>query len=215
MTAKMSSKLENLARTILGRHNNDVERATPSFVTAVIAAKLIDDLAQAYLRQVAMREPGQAISETQIDVAGLTSSKRDAKPTVVKKHNRHRRRTPEEMAAAREARLIGANAVFEMLVGGRAIGKIRFGELATLKRDLIGSAARGLMLHATEVRDAVIAELIEAHCQVADQMQPVSAIVDAETLQRFVQRAEQEAPRRIEEAMRHARAAMANAELVQ
>ena len=64
------------------------------------------------------------------------------------------------MAAAEQARLDSAEAVFELLVGGHKLGNIRIGELASMKRDLIASASQGLMLHTIEVRDAIIAETL-------------------------------------------------------
>src|SRR5580765_2416854 len=200
-------QLTEMALTALKNHGGDIEKALPKFVHAVQTAKLINDLARAFLRSVAKREPGQDFIENPLvnaDAAPATGS------IKVKAHpvRQHRRRTAEEKKAAEQAALASAEAVFEMKVNGRAIGNIAMGELAALKRDLIADASHKLMLGAEQVRNAVLAELIEKHCVVQDQLTRVREAVDAKTLTKLVRQAEQETPRRIEEAMRRAAEAM-------
>jgi hypothetical protein len=59
----------------------------------------------------------------------------------------------------------------------------------------------------------VLTELIERHCTVQDQLTRVRDAVSASTLKQLVQLAEQEAPRRISEAMRRAAEAIEHKEI--
>ena len=186
----------------------------PHFVKAVTAAKLIDDLAREYLRQVVGRGEGQRWIEAQAPNANPTPPKpADAGSIRVREHDvrQHRRRTQAEKEAAERAMMASAEAVFELQINGRAIGGIAVGELAALKRDLVADASHKLMLGAEQVRNAVLTELIEQHCTVQDQLTRVREAVNASTLNTLVRQAEQEAPRRIAEAMRHAAAAIEHA----
>ena len=205
MTKDAANKqLIAMAQTALKNHGGDIEKALPKFLRAVQGANLIDDLARECLRSVAMSEPGLRTRETQMAVAGLAPSRGSIK---VPKYDvpPHRRRTHEEKQAADRAMMASAEAVFEIQIEGRAIGGIAMGELPRLKRDLFKSAAEGIMLHTIEVRNAIIAEMIELHCTVPDTLMRVRDAVDAPTLIEFVSQAERLAPRRIEDAMRHAR----------
>jgi hypothetical protein len=203
------ARLDDIAAIALKNHKGNVEKALPEFVRAVQAAKLIDELARPFLRQVSVgRGSGPDFDETHAHQAGPTT------PTIgsikVKQHDvrQHRRRTHEQKEAAKRAMMASADAVFQMQINGRALGKYRIGELASLKRDLIKSAVDGILLHTVEVRDAIIAEQIEQHCSVQDQLTTVDDVVDAKTLALYVRRAEQDAPRRVEEAVRLARESM-------
>lgn len=206
--------LDKIATTALQKYGDDIEKALPAFVKAVTAAKLIDDLAREYLRRFVGRGEGQAGHETQDSHAAPT-------PPVhfgsikVREHDvrQHRRRTQAEKDAAEKAMMASADAVFEMQINGRAIGNIAIGELHALKRDLIDDASHKLMLGTEQVRNAVLAELIEQHGNVQDQLTRVRDAVSASTLSGLVRQAEQEAPRRIAEAMRHAAAAIERKEI--
>jgi hypothetical protein len=203
--------LKEIATLALQKNDDDVEKALPHFMRAVKAANLIDELAREYLGQFAGLGRGHAAFEAQRMNA-------DPKPTdigsiKVREHDvrQHRRRTQAEKDAAEQAMLASADAVFEMQINGRAIGNIAIGELHALKRDLVDDASHKLMLGAEQVRNAVLAELIEQHCTVDDQLIRVREAISASQLNSFVSQAEQEAPRRIAEAMRHAAAAMERA----
>ena len=74
------TRLEEIATAALKRRAGDVEKALPEFVSAVRTAKLIDDLARVYLRQVVVREDGHGRPEAQIQGAGLTPSFSTAAP---------------------------------------------------------------------------------------------------------------------------------------
>lgn len=100
--------------------------------------------------------------------------------------------------------LRSAEAVYDLAINGRAIGLIAVGELAALKHDLVDDASQKLMLGIEQARNAVLAELIEQHCVVPDKLMRVRDVIDPETLSRFVDQANSEAPRRINEAMRRA-----------
>lgn len=203
--------LEKFATLALQKSSGDVEKALPHFVKAVTAAKLIDNLAREYLRQVEWRGEGQKLDDAQAARAEPTPT--DFGSIKVREHDvrQHRRRTHAEKEAAEKAMLASADAVFEMQINGRALGSIAIGELQALKRDLVADASHKLMLGAEQVRNAVLAELIEQHGNVQDQLTRVRDAVSASTLNALVRQAEQEAPRRIAEAMRHAAAAMEHA----
>jgi hypothetical protein len=206
-------RLNDIATAALKKHNGNAERAAPEFASAVKAAKLIDELAREFLRQFATRESGQDKVEALSPHAGLTP------PIVgsikVREHDvrQHRRRTQGEKDAAERAMLDSAEAVFEIQIEGRAIGGIAIGELPRLKHDLIDDASHKLILGAEQVRNAVLTELIERHCTVQDQLTRVRDAVSASTLKQLVQLAEQEAPRRISEAMRRAAEAIEHKEI--
>jgi hypothetical protein len=209
------ARLNDIAVAALNKHNGNAEKALPEFVRAVQAAKLLDDLALAFLRTItAGRGSGHPSIEAQQTDAGPTPSKA---PTVgsikVSAHDvrQYRRRTSAEKEAAERAMMASAEAVFELQIEGRAIGNIAIGELTSLKHDLVDDATHKLMLGAEQVRNAVLAELIERHCTVQDQLVRVRDAVSAKTLAQLVQQAEQEAPRRISEAMRRAAEAMERA----
>jgi hypothetical protein len=206
------TKLETLATTALNKHGGNVDKALPQFASAVKAAKLIDDLARAFLRSVAAREQGQNTGDLQTARAEPTPATGSIK---VRHHDvrQHRRRTSEEKAAAERAMMANVEAVFQLEIDGRPIGNIAMGELAALKRDLIVDATHKLMLGAEQVRNAVLAELIEMHAVVPDQLMRVRDVLDADTLAHLVKQAEHETPRRIEEAMRRAAEAMDHKEL--
>jgi len=208
----MTKQLEQLATKALQRHGGDIEKALPQFVRDATVAKLIDDLARDFLQRVAGRGLGRTDAEARTAAAKPTPPKGSIK---VKQHGvtAHRRRTPEEKAAAMEAMMATASAVFEMKINGRALGNIRIGELATLKRDLIADASNKLMLGTEQARNAVLAELIEQHATVHDQLMPVREAINAKTLNELVAQADQEAPRRIAEGMRRAAQAMEQKEL--
>jgi hypothetical protein len=212
-------KLETIAAAVLKKTGGDVEKALPEFVRSVRAEKLIDDLARAYLRTVAASGSGQSALETHRDRAGPAPKSPPMTPAngsiTVTKHpvREHKRRTHEEKQAARQAMLASADAVFEIEINGRAIGGIAIGELSAMKRDLFDDAVHKLMLGTQDARNAVLAELIEQHCQVPDQLARVRDVIDAKTLERFVAQSEQEAPRRIAEAMRYAAAVLEKKEI--
>jgi hypothetical protein len=207
------TRLDDIAAAALKKHSNNPDKALPDFLRTLQTEKLIDDLARWFLRQVAGRGSGPATSEAHTSPAG-PAPPAPPPPKVgsikVAAHDvrQHRRRTQAEKDAADRAMMASAEAVFEMRISGRAIGKYRIGELASLKRDLIKAAVDGILLHTIEVRDAIIAEQIEQHCSVQDQLTPVAEVVDAKTLARFVSRAEHDAPGRIQEALRLAREAI-------
>ena len=205
--------LDDLATAALKNHKGNVEKALPEFIRAVHAAKLIDDLARDFLHQVAGRGSGQSGAEAQVRHARPTPSAPAAgsikvRPTKVPVP--HRRRTQEEKDAATQAMLASAEAVFEIQIEGRALGKYRIGELAALKRDCIDAATHMLMLGTEQARNAVLAELIVEHCTVQDQLISVREACNASTLARLVERAEQEAPRRVADGMARAAEVMAH-----
>ena len=199
-------QLIELAKAALKKHS-DVDKALPHFVAALRKANLLNDLAREFLRSIADGEPGQGGLETQAVIAGLAPSEGSVK---VRDYDvpHYRRRTTAEKQAADRAMLASIEAVFEIDVEGRPIGNLAMGELSRLKRDLVTSAVQGMMLHITEVRNAIIVEMIEKHCNVPDTLMRVRDAVDAKTLASFVAQAETQAPRRLEEALRLAREAL-------
>jgi hypothetical protein len=211
MKGATMTTLEKIAATALRKWNGDIDKAVPHFLQAVRAAKLIDDLARDYLSRIAGRGQGHEAIETQKQDADPAPS--DTGSIKVREHEvrQHRRRTQAEKEAAERAMMASAEAIYEMQIEGRAIGNIAIGELASLKRDLIDDASHKLMLGAEQVRNAVLAELIEQHGNVQDQLTRVRDAVSASTLNSLLRQAEQEAPRRIAEAMRHAAAAIEHA----
>jgi hypothetical protein len=209
-------RLNDIATAALKKHNGNAERAAPEFASAVKAAKLIDELAREFLRLFATRESGQSSFETHPSRAGLTPSSSPMVGSIkVREHDvrQHRRRTQAEKDAAERAMLDSAEAVFEIQIEGRAIGGIAIGELPRLKHDLIDDASHKLILGAEQVRNAVLTELIEQHCTVQDQLTRVRDAVSASTLKQLIAQAEQEAPRRISEAMRRAAEAIEHREI--
>jgi hypothetical protein len=189
------NRLEKIATVALRKHNSDIEKARPDFLRAVRVEKLVDELANKYLGWVVRREVGHEQFEAQSGSAGLT-------PPIlgsieVRKHDvrQHRRRTQAEKEAARETMLRSAEAVYDLPVNGRAIGNIRIGELAALKRDLAESWVSVFALSIEDCRNFLLAELIEKHCVVQDTLTPIRNVLDADTLSRFVEQATKEAPR--------------------
>jgi hypothetical protein len=174
--------LREIAETALKNHGGDVRLAAPKFLAAVEKANLLPDLVKAYLFTV--RQPGQGSIR-------------------VKKYEvqQYRRRTQEEKAAADEAARTSIEAVFGLRINGRAIGDIAMGELASLRRDLIQDAIQKLVLGVDQVRNAILAEKIEQHVVVPDQLTRVRDAIDAETLVRLLKEAESETPRRLKDAM--------------
>ena len=203
--------LKEIATLALRKSSDDIDKALPHFVKAIRVNNLIDDLAREYLHKFVGLGADHAAFEAQRMNVGPTPT--NIGSIKVRDHDvrQHRRRTQAEKEAAEAAMLASADAIFEMQINGRAIGSIAIGELRALKRDLVDDASHKLMLGAEQVRNAVLAELIEQHCQVDDQLIRVREAVSASQLNSFVSQAEQEAPRRIAEAMRHAAAAMERA----
>jgi len=203
--------LETLAKTALVKSGGDIEKALPQFVRAVRTANLIDDLARKYLSQIASGS-GQSENETRSAAAGPASPKHKLGSIKVPQYDvkPHRRRTHAEKQAALAAAAASIEAVFELEINGRAIGNIRFGELAALRHDLVDDASSKLMLGIDAARAAVLAELIQNHAVVPDHSARVRDVIDAPTLRGLVAEAEEEAPRRIAEAMRRASGAIEN-----
>jgi hypothetical protein len=200
----MMNRLEKIATVTLKKHNGDIEKACPDFLRAVRVEKLVDELATVYLRQVVGREEGHGSLETHSAGVGLT-------PPIlgsikVREHDvrQHRRRTQAEKEAARETMLRSAEAVYDLSINGRAIGNIRVGELTALKHELVDDASHWLMHGLEQARNAILAELIEGHCVVQDTLTRIRDVVDAKTLSEFVEQANEEAPRRVNEGMRRA-----------
>jgi hypothetical protein len=192
--------LEKLATTALQKHNDEIEKALPHFLKAVTAAKLIDDLAREYLRTIVGRGVGQGILETHL----LDADPMPPSPAIgsikVREHDvrQHRRRTQAEKEAAEKAMLASADAVFELLINGRAIGNIAIGEMISLKHELFDSAADYITLGVEQVRNGILAELIEHHCGVVpDQLARVREVISAETLAMLVEQARQQTPDRL------------------
>ena len=201
---------ETFARTALKRADDDIDKAVPQFVRAISAANLIDDLARVYLSQIAAG-PGQKADENHAATAG-PAPKGSVK---VRQYDvkQHRRRTPSEKLAAMTAARTSIEAVFEMQINGRAIGTIRIGELSALRRDLVDDATSKLMLGIEQARNAVLAELIQNYAVVPDEYARVRDVMDGRTLKRLIREADEEAPRRVSEAMRHASAVIDNRKL--
>jgi hypothetical protein len=205
--------LEKLALAALRKHDDDIEQALSHFLRAVREAKQIDELAREYLHRIVGRGQRHGMDESHIHDADPAPPSLADGSVKVRHHDvrQHRRRTHAEKVAAERAMMASAEAVFEMQINGRALGNIAIGELAALKRDLVDDASHKLMLGTEQVRNAVLAELIEAHCMVQDQLTRVREAISADALAQFIYQAEQEAPRRIAEAMRHAAAAIEHA----
>ena len=210
--------LKTIGAAALKKHQGNVEKALPEFIRAVKAQSMIPDLARSYLSHIAASGPDPVARETPTGRVGPAPSPKPAvKETpangsiTVTKHpvREHKRRTHEEKQAALAAAAASVEAVFDLPINGRAIGKYAVGELAALKRDLVDDAAHKLMLGTDAARNAVLAELIEQHCTVQDQLTPVRDVIDAATLKQFVMIAEQEAPRRIALGMQRAADAIA------
>jgi hypothetical protein len=210
-------KLQEIATPLLKKHKGNIEKALPEFVRAVKADNLIDDLARTFLRTVTVESgSGYQVHEAQSSIAG------PATPIIIKKggsikvsaHDvrQHRRRTHAEREAAERAMMASAEAVFELQINGRAIGNIAIGEMASLKHDQVKDATFNLIRGEGEVRNAVLAELIENHCTAQDQLARVRDVVSAATLAQFVAQAEREAPRRIAYMMLRAAEAAAHHE---
>ena len=203
-------KLEALAELALKKFNGDVDKATPEFVRVVKAANLINDLARAYLSQI-KRGSGQSANETRSAAAGPAPTFKPGSIRVSKHPVReHRRRTQAEKAAALAAAATSIEAVFEIEINGRAIGNLRIGELSTLRHELVNDASSKLMLGMEQARNAVLAELIENHATVPDKLARVRDVISAKALRALVQQADQEAPRRVSEAIRRAGDALDN-----
>ena len=200
------TRIDDIATAVLKKHGNDPGKALRDFNALLKGAKL--DLALEFLRAKAggvsptmeFLKPTDAVSDSRQPPATKIGS------IKVKEHDvrQHRRRTHAEKEAAMQAMMASAEAVFELSINGRAIGGIAIGELPELKRVLIDDASHKLMLGTEQARNAVLAELIEQHCTVQDQLTRVRDAVSAKTLAQLVQQAEQEAPRRISVAMRAA-----------
>jgi hypothetical protein len=174
--------LREIAEATLKAHGNDARLAAPKFLALVEKANLLPDLAKAYLFSV--RQPGQ----------GSIRVKTYQVP-------QYRRRTSEEKAAADEAARTSIEAVFGLRIGDRAIGDIAMGELTELRRDLIQDAIDKLVLGTEQVRNAILAEKIQNHVVVPDQLMRVRDAIDAATLQRLITEAENETPRKLRQAM--------------
>jgi hypothetical protein len=215
----MKQQLHGIATAALKKHG-DVERALPHFIRAVQAAKLLDDLAREFLRTVAVegRGSGHFQDEAHDVSAGPTPPiivKGKGGSVKVREHpvRQHRRRSHAEKQAAERALLASAEAVFELQINGRAIGSMAIGEMAALRHGLMKDATLNLIRGEQEVRNAVLAELIEQHVTVQDQLTRVRDAINAATLTRLVAQAEREAPRRIATGMLVAAEAMEHTEI--
>jgi hypothetical protein len=220
--------LEKTALGVLSEYGNNPTKALRPFMRLLRAkASLFEEMALDYLNQVAMRlepEPvGHVVyeahdanaasvghTEAEAHIRSADSDERAgqnlieahaerARPLInVRKHKRQRKRTPEEIEAAKNAAMVSARAVYGIMVGNRKLGDIAWGELRTLKRQQVHLATSNLMLGIDQAQLAITLELLEASCVVDDTTKKVKEIVAPERLSELVAMAKRLAPARVE-----------------
>ena len=203
-------KLDDVARAALKKYKGDVDKALPEFVLVLLRNKnLVDEMARQYLYsrlgpQSDSTGAKPAKPAGPIEVPPLVGS------IKVRKHDvrEHPRRTHEERLAAERLLQDRAERFFEIPVNGRPLGNIAIGELREARRERVDDASSWLMHGIEQARLAVLLELVEMHCQAPDQLMRVRDAISAEKLAQLVLQAEEEAPRRIAEAIRRARGAI-------
>ena len=190
-----------IAAAALRDHGGDVEKAIPAFIQAARKANKMNDLARIYLRMVAT----QGIEAKDVAPRVAAALTRPSNVTPISAAREQRRQTPEERAAARRAALDSVDAIYDMKVDGRALGRIRFGELDTLIQEGFTDAANMLLLSKGIVKNTAIYALIRQHCGVVpDSMMEIRDGIDAKKLSRLVARAEQMTPALLTEVARRA-----------
>jgi hypothetical protein len=174
---------------------------------------LRDALCLEYLERVASEtrastslSPNMAVPE-----AAAGQSERDTQrsgvgggtPDKATKVNAHKRRTPGQATAARNAMLMGANAIYESLrVGSNAIGDLTYREIVSLIRDYATDAASFLRLGTEATAFALLLDKIAKHGVPIDQEMKVREIISATLLEQFHTESLTEAPRFVERGMR-------------
>ena len=198
--------IRGIAAATLRAHGGNVEKAIAPFLQEARKASRMQDLARVYLRMVATQgfvESGAAEQPVSPRVAEALKRPSNVKPLQIQ-----RRQTDAERQSSQRMMAVGVKAVYDMQFDGRAIGRVKFGELATLRHELVNDAASMLEHGKKFVRDAVLAELIEKHCVAADNLAEIRTLVSEKKLESLIAQADREAPRRLAEATRRAAAAM-------
>ena len=191
-----------IASAALRDHGGDVEKAIPAFIQAARKANKVTDLARIYLRMVATQGIADAAPNlTPRMAAALT------RPTNVTPINQvQRRQTEGERLAARQAMRNSADAIYEMRFDGRALGRIKIGELITLRDEYVADAAKFLELGTEFVRNAALAGLILKHAGTVDQFAEVRDVLSGKKLTGLREQADKNTPTIMEKLIRQATA---------
>jgi hypothetical protein len=189
-------------------HRGDVDMAARKLATMLVKRRnLFDALVLDHVRRVA--------ADPTVAAAIAADMPKDVR---VKKHDRHRRRTEAERAAAlrvagSESEIVGS--VFERRINGRFIGDLAVRELNAMVMHNAFDAAGFLKLGTDSVANAILLHSVQdfvaqTYAQ-ADGATLVRNVIPAATLQALIDDAESEAPRFVEKRMRdYARAVAEN-----
>ena len=115
----------------------------------------------------------------------------------------HKRRTPEQVAAEKQAWAASAAAIYDTRqVNGMPIGSIKWHELQAICHDNAMSAASYLRLGTEATENALLLNKISAYAVVSEMDRTVRDVVPAEVVARLADEARVEAPHLIETGMR-------------
>ena len=220
MPLSSSEKLAQTAKDELKRHKGDVTKAASSMVSILLRQReLLQALIFDYLKgigkaQSPVGDPKHLGLPTAADgaqsrrddqfVSGSTVAV-DTEPKIsVSEHkvSAHKRRTPEQKAAALAAAMLSADAIFDRVrVGKKVLGDLHWRELRACVKEQALVASNYLQLGLQDTEVAILLDKIEAYGKPADESVLVRNFVSAETANRLREEARLEAARLVTEAM--------------
>jgi hypothetical protein len=166
--------LQRIAGKILDQVNNDPARALPHFFKAVQnRPDHIEALALYFLQREAM-------------MGGRIKVKAHTVP-------QHRRRTPEQKAAARHAMAATLGIYQTRRIGDRLVAKIAMGEVRSMVRERVQMSAVYMRHGLDELVNSLLLHKILAHAQADDMRALVSDVVPEKIFERFDREAFHEA----------------------
>lgn len=192
------------------------KQARKGLVRALLTRRhLLDELADEKLQRVHADMTGQPMGDTQAlragqGGAGQNPGETQAESTRPASHSKktvpvvaHKRRTPQEKAAAHAMEMVSAAAIFSSRrIDGTLIGNLPWGRLRALVHDNATNAASYLRQGTEATENAILLDLIEQHCSVDDHRRLVRDVISSKQLEEFEASARILAPKLVEEGMR-------------
>jgi hypothetical protein len=124
----------------------------------------------------------------------------------VREHDvrKHKRRSPQQILAAREAAQASVEAIYESRrIGNTWLGDLRWYELRVAINEKAMFAASHLQRGIDDAETAVLLSLIESSAQVDDDTKRIREVVSASALKRLEDKAKLMTPKLIETGMRN------------
>jgi hypothetical protein len=197
--------LQTAAQRILREHKGKIPEATVALVRFLQTRRpLLLALARDYLEQLtaeAAEEKQQDKSEKGAKGEKTPRPTQDEGKIRIKKYEvpPYRRRTHEQLIAARAAAASMVGAIYEARkVNGTAIGDLRWGELTKLVTDECWLAGSYLQHGIEKTETAILLRLIGEFAVVSDHSKKIRDVISPEKLHELMEKARELAPRMVE-----------------